>query len=238
MSVESAEMTKHAINTFLATSVAFINELATLCELTGADAKEVERGLKTEQRIGPRAYLAPGGAVAGGTLMRDVMFLRGLGTRLHRATPLFDGIIASNSVHREWAQRRLGLQLGSVSGATVAVWGLTYKPGTDTLRRSGAVELCRWLQDQQADVRVHDPAVRELPADLAGVIRADDPIDAATGADALVVATEWPDYRRVSADALHLAMPRGVILDANRFLAPTLGADPRFHLISVGQPQP
>ncbi len=73
-------MTKHAINAFLATSVTFINELAAFCEQSGADAKEVERGLKTETRIGPRAYLSPGGAFAGGTLARDVMFLRALGT--------------------------------------------------------------------------------------------------------------------------------------------------------------
>ena len=80
MSVESAEMTKHAVNAFLATSVTFINELAALCERTGADAKEVERGLKTERRIGPHAYLSPGGAFAGGTLARDVTFLRSLGS--------------------------------------------------------------------------------------------------------------------------------------------------------------
>ena len=85
MSVESAEMTKHAINAFLATSVTFINEIAALCERTGADAKEVERGLKTETRIGPYAYLGPGGAFAGGTLARDVVFLAELGRA--RAAP-------------------------------------------------------------------------------------------------------------------------------------------------------
>ena len=79
MSVESAEMTKHAINAFLATSVTFINEIAALCEQSGADAKEVERGLKTEKRIGPYAYLGPGAAFAGGTLARDVVFLKALG---------------------------------------------------------------------------------------------------------------------------------------------------------------
>ncbi len=104
MSVESAEMTKHAVNAFLATSVTFINELAALCERTGADAKEVERGLRTERRIGPHAYLSPGGAFAGGTLARDVAFLRALGTRLGRPTPLMDGVLASNTAHRMWAQ--------------------------------------------------------------------------------------------------------------------------------------
>ncbi len=99
MSIESAEMTKHAINAFLATSVTFINEIATLCEAVGADAEEVERGLKTDMRIGPGAYLSPGGAFAGGTLARDVMFLRGLGDRTP-AEPLLDGLVASNEAHR------------------------------------------------------------------------------------------------------------------------------------------
>ena len=111
MTVESAEVTKHAINAFLATSVAFMNELAALCERVGADATEVERGLKTEGRIGPRAYLSPGGAFAGGTLARDVSFLRALGTSLHRPTPLMDGVMAGNTAHTMWAERRLGSSL-------------------------------------------------------------------------------------------------------------------------------
>ena len=238
MSVESAEMTKHAINAFLATSVTFINELATLCEQTGADAKQVERGLKTEKRIGPGAYLGPGGAIAGGTLARDVMFLRAIGVSTNRPTPFFDGLLASNTSHRQWARRRLASELGSLIGTTVAVWGLTYKPGTDTLRRSEAIELCRWLLSQGARVHVHDPAVNGLPDDLAAAARSDDPIAAARGAAALVVATEWPIYRQVDLDELAAALPEGLVLDANRFLGATLGRDPRFRLVSVGQPRP
>ena len=234
MSVESAEMTKHAINAFLATSVTFINEIAALCEQSGADAKEVERGLKTEKRIGPYAYLGPGAAFAGGTLARDVVFLKALGRATDRPTPLMDGVESSNREHRGWARRRLASLLGSVKGRTVAVWGLTYKPGTDTLRRSTAVELCRWLLEQGARLRVHDPAVAELPADLAAAHRSATPEDAADGADALVVATEWPEYRKADLAALATRMASPVVLDANRFLAATAGADPRFTLISVG----
>jgi UDPglucose 6-dehydrogenase len=234
MSVESAEMTKHAINAFLATSVAFINELAGLCEPAGADAREVERGLRTERRIGPYAYLSPGGAFAGGTLARDVGFLRALGSNLARPTPLMNGVLASNTAHGLWAQRWLESDLGRLRGARIAVWGLTYKPGTDTLRRSAAVDLCRWLGRQGADVHVHDPAASELPDDLL-VTRHHDPLDAATGAQALVVATPWPSYREVDADRLAMAAPRLLVLDANRFLGETLGRDPRFRFVAVGQ---
>jgi UDPglucose 6-dehydrogenase len=236
MSVESAEMTKHAINAFLATSVTFINEIAGLCEQSGADAKEVERGLKTEKRIGPYAYLGPGTAFAGGTLARDVVFLRTLGRSLDRPTPLMDGVERSNGEHREWARRRLESMFGSPSGRTIAVWGLTYKPGTDTLRRSTAVELCRWLVEAGARVRAHDPSARALPDQLSTVVRAATAIDAATGADALVIATEWPEYRSVSPDELGHAMAQPVVLDGNRFLATTVGRDSRFTFISVGAP--
>jgi UDPglucose 6-dehydrogenase len=236
MSVESAEMTKHAVNAFLATSVTFINELAALCERTGADAKEVERGLRTERRIGPHAYLSPGGAFAGGTLARDVAFLRGLGTRLDLPTPLMDGVLASNTAHSRWVRRRLASDIGDLAGKKIAVWGLTYKPGTDTLRRSDALELCRWLVSQGASVHVHDPGAVDVPEDVT-VTRHEDPLAAAAGARALVLATGWPSYREVDVDRLAAAAPHLLVLDANRFLGPILGNDRRFRLVAVGQPQ-
>src|SRR5262245_46994775 len=228
MSVESAEMTKHAINAFLATSVTFINELAGLCEMCGADAKDVERGLKSERRIGPSAYVSPGAAFAGGTLARDVMALKEIGTSVGRKTPLLDGVEASNREHRFWVRHRLTEELESLDGARISIWGLTYKPGTDTLRRSTSVELCQWLLEQGSTVSVHDPSAGLLPAELSGVTRFDSPLAAAEGASALVVATEWPEYRQIDADALAAAMPSGLVIDANRFLGPTLGTDPRF----------
>jgi UDPglucose 6-dehydrogenase len=236
MSVESAEMTKHAINAFLATSVAFINEIAALCERAGADAKEVERGLKSEKRIGPYAYLGPGTAFAGGTLARDVVFLRELGRAVNRTTPLMDGVEASNLEHRNWARRRLESMMAPLAGRTIAVWGLTYKPGTDTLRRSTAVELCRWLMQQGVHVRVHDPAASALPADLVSVSRFTSAREAATGADALVIATEWPEYRDVDLDILAATLKGRIVVDGNRFLGATVGRDARFTLISVGAP--
>ncbi|MEZ5286838.1 MAG: nucleotide sugar dehydrogenase [Vicinamibacterales bacterium] len=233
MSVESAEMTKHAVNAFLATSVAFINEIAALCERTGADAKEVERGLKTERRIGPLAYLGPGAAFAGGTLARDVVFLRALGREVDRPTRLMDGVETSNREHRLWARRALQAGLGALRGRTVAVWGLTYKPGTDTLRRSTAIELCLWLKEQGVHVRAHDPAAGPLPAELAAS-RCASALDAARGANALVVATEWPEYRQVEPAALLDVMAGTLVLDPNRFLGRTLGEDDRVQLVSVG----
>lgn len=235
MSVESAEMTKHAVNAFLATSVVFINELSGICEPTGADAKEVERGLRTEQRIGPRAYLSPGAAFAGGTLARDLRFLCELGGELHAPTALLAGVLESNEAHGMWAGRRLRSELGPLSGVKVAVWGLTYTPDTSTLRRSGAIALCRWLIGEGASVHAHDPSAEELPRDL-NVTRHSDPIAAAAGARALVVATPWSCYRDVDFDRLATAAPNLLILDAARFLTSTIGSDHRFRVIAVGEP--
>jgi UDPglucose 6-dehydrogenase len=237
MTVESAEMTKHAINAFLATSVTFANEIAAICELVGANAKEVERGLKTEARIGPGAYLSPGGAFAGGTLARDVAFLNGISARESLSTPLLSSIRTSNDEHKGWVRRKLRALLPELGRATVAIWGLTYKPGTDTLRRSLAVELCDWLIGQGVAVQVHDPAVRELPPAWSGKVRrADSALGALEGAHALVVATEWPQYKDLSAEAIASTAPGLAILDANRFLG-RLAADTRLRYVAVGTPE-
>jgi UDPglucose 6-dehydrogenase len=238
MSVESAEMTKHAINAFLATSVAFMNELSTVCEKVGADAKEVERGLKSESRIGGRAYLAPGAAIAGGTLARDLGFLADVGHRVGLATPLVDGVRAANEAHRGWARRRVAEHLSDLQGRVIGVLGLTYKPGTDTLRRSGAVETCLWLRAQGADVHAHDPAVRELPVELRdAILLVDSASDLVKGLDALIVATEWPEYRQLDADQVTASMKQPIVVDANGFLRDRLGADPRVTYLAVGVPR-
>lgn len=236
MSVESAEMTKHALNAFLATSVTFINEIAVICEQVGADAKEVERGLKSEARIGPKAYLGPGGAFAGGTLARDIAFLTQLGKQYDVPVQLFPAIKSSNDAHKNWARRRLSQLLGDLRGKTVAVWGLTYKPGTDTLRRSSAVELCKWLLEQGVNVRAHDPVIKKLPDEYKQVQLTASALDAIQKADALVVATEWPEYHEVDMNVAVSAMNTPFVLDANRFLAKSVEALPAVKYVAVGKP--
>jgi UDPglucose 6-dehydrogenase len=236
MSVESAEMTKHALNAFLATSVTFINEVARLCEVLGADAKEVERGLKSEGRIGPRAYLAPGAAFAGGTLARDIRFLVDFGQRYAVATPLFDGVLASNDVHKDWIRGTISRLLSAIEQPVVAILGLTYKPDTSTLRRSASVELCIWLNGQRVRVQAHDPAVAVLPDELAAVVTlCTTPQEALLGADVAVVATEWPEYRDLQASQFLDAMRRPQVIDQNRFLTEALSNEPRVTYVATGR---
>jgi len=250
MSVESAEMTKHALNGFLATSVAFINEVAAICEAVGADAEEVSRGLKSEPRIGPSAYLGPGDAFAGGTLARDIGFLRGLAEHHDLPAHVLVGVADSNAAHKGWTERKLVELLGSgcsgeapglsrdgrpLAGRVVAIWGLTYKPGTDTLRRSSAVELCHRLAAAGAKVVAHDPSVTNLPADLATVIELrTDPLVAASGADALVVCTAWPDYRELPAEDICSSLGNALIVDPAGALEGTLADHPGVRYVRVG----
>jgi UDPglucose 6-dehydrogenase len=243
MSVESAEMTKHAINAWFATSVAFINEIASICEAVGADAEEVERGLKSEIRIGQRPYLSPGEAFAGGTLAREIAFLNGTSAKHGMAMPLLSSVLPSNAAHRCWVQNKLQMLFPDLSRITVAIWGLTYKPNTDTLRRSASVELCDWLIGQGTRVRVHDPLVATLPHRWGEAVRRyDEPAAAARGAHALVIATAWPIYRSIPVEALtRTASPsegadRLAVLDANRFV-PNLGAaGTPLRYFAVGRP--
>lgn len=236
MSVESAEMTKHALNAFLATSVAFANEIGALCERVGADAREVERGLKSETRIGARAYLRPGNAFAGGTLARDIAFLTEIGRAQATPTNLLAAVRTSNDAHKQWAQRALTRALGDLRGKTIALLGLTYKPGTDTLRRSSAVETARWLNAQGARVVAFDPAVKILPDELVRVIELRDSIESAlSDADAALIATEWQEIAALNADDIVRWMRQPIVLDAARFLEKNLGNDSRIRYISVGR---
>jgi UDPglucose 6-dehydrogenase len=244
MGVESAEMTKHALNGFLATSVAYINEIAVLCESVGADASEVSRGLKSDARIGPRSYLRPGDAFAGGTLARDISSLRALASDHGTRADLIAGVGDSNDAHHLWPRRVLTDYLGSeaanggqggLGGKRIAVWGLAYKPGTDTLRRSAALELCRWLSAEGASVRAHDPAISRLPEEEGGEIElCDTPLSASREADAVVICTAWPEYREIEPEALRETMRRPLVLDAGGHLDATLGAEPAIEYARVG----
>jgi len=238
MTPESAEMTKHAINTFLALSVTFANEIARLCEVIGADAREVEQGLRSESRIGPNAYIRPGAAFAGGTLARDVVTLKHIAQENKQEAILIEAILASNEVHKQWALRRLEATFPLLDQVTVAVLGLTYKPGTDTLRRSSALELCLALLSRNCTVRCYDPEVKVLPRMAAAAALFQSLPEAIANADAIVVATPWPQITQADWSQLISRMKEGtIILDANRALVLSENLLRHVRYITVGAPQ-
>lgn len=236
MSPESAELTKHALNALLASSVGFINELARLCEAAGADVKDVERGLKSDARIGLRPYLSAGGPFSGGTLARDLRALAAAGRRLGVATPLLEGVLASNDHHRAWLLERVRRALHGAESPVAALLGLTYKAGTDTLRRSAAIELALTLERDGVAVRAHDPAVRALPAELASRLRLCPTAgDALAGADVAVLATDWPEYRALTAQDFVSRMRRACVVDQTWGLREALAADARVVYLAPGR---
>ena len=236
MSPESAEMTKHAINSFLATSITFMNEVSRLCEATGADAKEVERGLKTESRIGPKAYLSPGGAFAGGTLARDVVTLAQLGQKHGASLEVLPAIKRSNDHHRLWAFQKVLQAYPTGNGHTIALLGLTYKPGTNTLRRSSAVELARALHAAGFAMQAYDPSAPTIPPDVSFIQFKPTAAEAVAGADATVVCTEWPEFRQLDWPTLLPRLRQTLILDASRFLEKNLAGIPGLRYSAVGSP--
>jgi UDPglucose 6-dehydrogenase len=235
MRTESAEMVKHALNSFLALSITFINEVARLCEHTGADAKEVSVGLKSEARIGSKAYLGPGGPFAGGTLARDVVTLTKLADAKGEKISVIPAIKQSNDLHRGWAFRRLQSRLGDLRGKKISILGLTYTTNTDTLRRSAAVELCQQLLDAGAKVCAFDPAVKNLPPELNSVSLATDVTAVLTGAEAVAICTEWPQFRQADWAKIVPQMRQPVFVDANRFLEKELKNVPGVEHLSVGR---
>ena len=235
MRTESAEMLKHALNGFLAASISFINEIGRLCEQTGADAAEVSAGLKSEPRIGPGAFLSAGGPFAGGTLARDVTALTQIAAEHGMALNLIPAIKASNDRHKKWAFERLRDQLGELRNKRVTILGLTYKPGTSTLRRSAALELVRELQQAGAKVTVHDPMIRKLPEEFDEVYIEEGMSEGLENADAAVICTEWPEFRNADWQALVPLMNNALIVDANRFLDSALKGVANVKYASVGR---
>jgi UDPglucose 6-dehydrogenase len=234
MNVESAEMVKHALNSFLALSITFTNELATIAERVGADAADIERALRSDPRVGSNAYVKAGPAFAGGTLARDVQFLSAISGHENLKTPLINSIIASNRAHGQWSLDQLRRRLSPLRGKTVAILGLSYKPGTDAIRRSSSIELVRELLAEGATVRAFDPAVRSLPDELdTAVIVAKDARDALQKAAAVVVATEWPEFRQLSADDFTRGMAGNLIVDPAAFLT-SLRNHPALSVLSIG----
>lgn len=235
MRTESAEMLKHALNSFLAASISFINEIGRLCEQTGADAAEVSVGLKSEPRIGPGAFLSAGGPFAGGTLARDVTALTQIAAEHGTSLALIPAIKTSNDRHKKWAFERLRAQHGDLESKTIAILGRTYKPGTSTLRRSAALELARDLLLAGSTVKAFDPIITKMPAEFDGVCLEESLRKALENADAAVICTEWPEFRTADWSELVPIMSNALIVDANRFLDSALNGLSNVKHASVGR---
>ncbi len=234
--VESAEMVKHALNSYLATCVTFTNEIASICESVAADMSEVEAALRLDPRIGKRAYVRAGSAFGGGTLARDVQFLRAIARDRDTRVPVLTAVLESNDHHKGWVVRHLRRQLGVLTGRQIGVLGLAYKAGTDAIRRSVAIEVIQELVAAGADVTVFDPKVSTLPEPLNSAVTVAGCIDAVfTDSEAVVLATEWPEFRELNFAKLIPSMKRAMLIDQNAFTAKQLADMPGLEYIIAGK---
>ena len=163
MSIESAEVTKHAINSFLGMSVSFINEIASICELSNANAHDVEKGLKSEPRIGKKAFLSPGLSFSGGTLGRDINYLKQISKKLKLRNLLISSILDSNENHKLWIFNKLRQIIKKRKIKNICIWGFSYVENTDTLRRSLGIQIAKWLSKRGLKVFGYDKNIKKLP---------------------------------------------------------------------------
>ena len=217
--IPSAEMSKHAINSFLATSIIFANEIASICEKVGANYLEVEKSIKSDSRIGQKAYLSAGKPIAGGTLLRDVSFLNEKKKKFNLLSPLLSSIITSNDKHKKWVSKKLLGEFKTLSKISITIWGLTYKPYTNSLRRSLSVELCNWLIKQDARINVYDPVIKRLPKNLDGKIsKYNNPIESIKNSDVLIIGTFWPEFKKFINKIKRMAKKKLIIIDPDNDL--------------------
>lgn len=219
LDLRTAEMVKHALNAFSATCISFTNELARLCEQVGADASAMAAAMHYDERVGSETPLQPGLGFAGGTLARDLNALRSIADRSGQETPLLDAVLAVNEDQKRLILDKLRRIYGSLNGLTFSVFGLTYKPGTSTLRRSMSLDLIASLARQGSTVRAYDPKadLQELPAGFPVDVR-NDPYETVKDSDALLIITAWPEFRALDYDTIRHAMRQPVLVDALNML--------------------
>jgi len=236
-SLRSAEMGKHACNAFLASSISFINEIANLCEEIGADAQEVVRIMKADTRIGSRAFLSPGLGFAGGTLGREIRALQKFGAETNHTTPMMDAIWAVNQSRADLVRSKIERYCGGLRGLKVAILGLTYKPGTSTLRRAISLEIIRDLRAHQVAISAHDPLVRREDIQPPSLFElAADPYLAAKDADAVVLLTEWENIVEGLDLARLKALMRGrLFVDTRNLFEPEALRRAGFLYVGIGR---
>lgn len=236
MNLASAELTKHAINAFLAASIVFVNGLADLCEARGADIDDVVRGMKSDPRIGPRAYLAPGIGFSGGTLGRDLKALDEVNRREGGDAALFGLLHELNAARKKSILAKVDRILGGVKGRRIGLLGLSYKAGTSTLRRSLPLEIARLLSGAGARLAACDPRadyaeLGEAPGfEIARSIE-----EAARDAELLVLLTDWPEFKAADWSAIRSVMKEPNLLDTRNFLEPEVMRCRGFRYRSLGR---
>ncbi|MGF1641145.1 MAG: UDP-glucose dehydrogenase family protein [Rhodospirillales bacterium] len=233
----TSELIKYASNTFLATKITFINEIADLCEKVGADVHDVARGIGLDGRIG-RKFLHPGPGYGGSCFPKDTLALATTARDVGNPLRIVETVIEINSERKKrMADRIIAACDGSVAGKTIAVLGLTFKPNTDDMRDSPSLDIVPALRSAGAVVRVFDPeGMDQAKPLLNGVVWCGDAYETLADADAVAILTEWNEFRALDLDRMKALMKRPLVVDLRNIYDARAMADAGFSYTSIGRP--
>ena len=232
----SAELTKYAANAMLATRISFMNEIANLCDRVGADVKQVRLGIGTDSRIGP-SFLYSGIGYGGSCFPKDVKALLRTAQDAGAATHVIDAVERANAVQKAILVPRIETYLGGLKGKTIAVWGLAFKPRTDDMREAPALAVIEGLLAKGASVRAYDPKAVQPARRFLGdrVSYCQRSYEAVEGADALVVVTEWGEFREPDFERIKSLMKNPAIFDGRNIYTPEHVRSLGFHYEGIGR---
>jgi UDPglucose 6-dehydrogenase len=236
---ETAELVKYATNAFLATKITFINEIADLCEQVGADVHDVARGIGLDGRIG-RKFLHPGPGYGGSCFPKDTLALVRTAQEHGAEMRIVDSVVGVNAARKKkMADRVVAACKGDVKGKTIAVLGTTFKPNTDDMRESPSLDIVPALQAKGARIKAYDPAgMEEAKKLLSGVEWCGDAYAAIDGADAIVLVTEWNEFRSLDLERVKSLMKQPVMVDLRNVYDPAAMAEAGFTYKSLGRSDP
>jgi UDPglucose 6-dehydrogenase len=235
-STKSAELIKHASNAFLAMKISFINAVASVCESVGADVNQVVHGVGTDARIGPR-FLNPGIGYGGSCFPKDVMAFRAVARECGYDFRLLDEVMRINEDQRQRFLRKIRSALWTLRGKNLGVLGLAFKGGTDDIRESPALFLVQALLQEGSKITAYDPAAMERTQEAmsSGITFANSAYEAAHGADALLILTEWEEFATLDLDRLRKELKYPIVIDGRNLYDPDVMAAQGFTYYSVGR---
>jgi UDPglucose 6-dehydrogenase len=233
--IETAELIKYASNSFLATKISFINEMANLCEKVGADVHMVAKGMGLDQRIGPK-FLHPGPGYGGSCLPKDTNALSKLAEGHNVKLRIVDAAIMANENQKKHMVEKIREVAGVLKGKTIAVLGLSFKPNTDDIRDAPSLFIIRSLLEEKTIIRAYDPVcMKEAKKFLPQIKYCEDSYDAAKGADALVIVTEWNQFRNLDLDRIKKLLKEPYFFDLRNIYDPQKLKEKGFRYFSVGR---
>lgn len=231
---ETSELIKYAANAFLATKITFINEMADICEKVGGDVQDVARGIGLDGRIGKK-FLNAGPGYGGSCFPKDTLALIRTASELGAPSRIVEAVVAVNERRKLDMAKKIEAAFGGVKGKTIAVLGLTFKPNTDDMRDAPSLVILPYLQEAGATIRAFDPEGHKEAAKHLTLTYCSNAYEALTGADGVVLLTEWNEFRALDLPRVKAALKFPVMVDLRNIYKPTQMAEAGFHYVSVGR---